>query len=286
MSSLEKMNSSFNTSDNVALQYIDTGGSKPVLLLVHGWHQSAIQWKKQITHFSTKYRVIAIDLRGHGESEKTDRGYRISRLSADLYELFNLLDLKNAIVMGHSMGCAIIWSYWDTYVQSRARISKLILVDQSPCMIANPTWDQGIATSLAAILSPTAVYDIGAGLCGSQEGMFTRNFIRSMFTESLNEEDLEWTLEHCLKMDPKNAATLLVDHAAQDWRDVIPTINVPTLVVGAEGSLFNKEGSEWVASHIQGAKLEIFKKEEGGSHFMLWDNHKKFNELVDNFLNN
>ncbi|KAH8804404.1 Alpha/Beta hydrolase protein [Xylogone sp. PMI_703] len=277
--------STITTSDNVTLRYIDSGlKSGPVLVLIPGWCQSAIQFKKQIAYFGTTYRVISMDHRGHGDSDKPDRGYRIPRLAADLHELITQLDLKDLTLLGHSMGCSVIWSYWDTYVESRTRISKLVLVDQSVCMIANPTWEEGVATSLAAIFTPANVLEIGAGMCGPEGKQVTTGLITSMFTPSVDPKDLEWTLSRCFKVSPKHAATLLANHAAQDWRDVLPTINVPSLVIGAEGSLLNKEGTEYIAAHIPGAKLEIFKKEEGGSHFMYWENDKKFNQIVEEFL--
>jgi non-heme chloroperoxidase len=66
----------FRTSDGAELSYISAGSGQPIMML-HAWSQSAEQFKYQIPVFAEHYQVIAVDLRGHGESEKVPFGYRI-----------------------------------------------------------------------------------------------------------------------------------------------------------------------------------------------------------------
>jgi non-heme chloroperoxidase len=273
------------TLDGVAIRYISAGDTnKPVLLLIPGWAQTAIQWRKQISYFSAKYRVIAIDNRGFGDSDKPERGYRVTRLAADLNDVILQLDLKDVSLCGHSMGCSIIWALWDTFVSSRSRISHIILVDQSSCMIIDPAWEEGVASSLGSIFTPSTAHEMGASLRGAEGSEYAAGFLRSLFSPSLSEEDFVWVKLQWSKMNPSNAATLLINHAAADWRDVIPTITVPTLVFGAETSVFGVQSAQWVASQISNSRLEIFKADESGSHFMFWENDAKFNGLVEEFL--
>ncbi|MDX3765206.1 MULTISPECIES: alpha/beta fold hydrolase [unclassified Streptomyces] len=82
---------------------------------------------------SDSYRVPAVDHRGHGESGKPAYGYRISRLAADLRAFLLALDIRDATLLGHSLGCPVIWSYWDLYGSDR--IKRLILVDQGPVAV-------------------------------------------------------------------------------------------------------------------------------------------------------
>jgi non-heme chloroperoxidase len=119
----------FRTSDGAELSYISVGKGKPIVL-IHGWSQSAEQFKYQISVLSEQYHVIAVDLRGHGKSEKVNYGYRISRLSKDIQELIDALQLEKPHLLGHSMGCSVIWSYLDLFGSDE--IDRLILVDQSP----------------------------------------------------------------------------------------------------------------------------------------------------------
>jgi pimeloyl-ACP methyl ester carboxylesterase len=75
----------FRTNDGVRLHYLEAGGGKP-LVLVHGFSQTAEQFKFQIEGLADRYRVITLDLRGHGESEKPNFGLKIHRLAEDLRE--------------------------------------------------------------------------------------------------------------------------------------------------------------------------------------------------------
>ena len=94
---------SFTTNDGVRLHYVEAGSGKP-LVMIPGWSQTAAQFKHQIAGLSDKYHVIAIDMRGHGESDKPNYGYRIQRLSADVHEFLAAKGLKNVTLAGHSMG--------------------------------------------------------------------------------------------------------------------------------------------------------------------------------------
>ena len=75
----------FTTNDGIRLHYIEAGSGKP-LVMIPGWSQTAAQFRAQLAGLSDRYRVIAIDMRGHGESDKPDHGYRIQRLSADVHD--------------------------------------------------------------------------------------------------------------------------------------------------------------------------------------------------------
>ena len=85
-------------------------------------------------------------------------------------------------------------------------------------------------------------------------------------------------------MTRKDASTLLFNHAFQDWRDIIPRITLPTLVVSGRVSPIPWKSQEWMAGQIKGAKLEIFEEAEGGNHFMFFENPDKFNRIVKEFI--
>ena len=71
------------------------------------------------------------------------------------------------------------------------------------------------------------------------------------------------------------AAKLLLDLAVHDWRDAIARIRLPTLVIGAEASIFHPDSQRWIAQQIPQARLCIFTAAEGGSHFMWLENPEK-----------
>lgn len=276
---------SITTSDGVVIRYIQAGPpSAPTIVLIPGWAQTASQWQKQISHFSKTHNVISYDHRGQGESDKPNFGYRVARLAADLSNLILELDLNDITLVGHSMGCSVIWAYWSIFAESRRRIRNLVLVDQSSCMTADPGWSEEEARALSAGFKFGMAQQMAAGLRGPDALSIITGLLRSFFTPSVSEEDVQYTVQQNLKMSYENAATLLVEHAANDWRDVLPTINVSTLVIGAETSIFGIEGLSYIAQKITGAELRIFSKEEKGNHFMFWENPELFNRVVEKFL--
>jgi pimeloyl-ACP methyl ester carboxylesterase len=80
------------------------------------------------------------------------------------------------------------------------------------------------------------------------------------------------------------AAYLLWDHAAQDWRDLLPRIDVPTLVIGCEGSHISPASQRFVAAQIPDARVQILTSAVANSHFPYLENPSAFNSIVESFL--
>ncbi|RSL98351.1 hypothetical protein CEP52_010362 [Fusarium oligoseptatum] len=270
------------TQDGVHLNYTQAG---PLLgqnlVFIPGWRQSAAEWKKQVEYFSKAgYRVTAYDMRGHGESEKPSFGYRLSRFGADLNDVLTALDLHNVSIIAHSMGSSVTWAFWDQYPDERRRIDHFAIVDQSSVLVADPTWTKAEAeTFSAALFTPDGTYEFAKNMTAE-----TPPFVRSMFTPDVSEADYQWVLSENKKISDKNAATLLINHAFADWRDVLPQINIPTLVISGDVSVNNASGISWAATQIPGAKSRTFTAEEKGSHFMFWENPKLFNSVIEEFV--
>jgi pimeloyl-ACP methyl ester carboxylesterase len=92
------------TRDGVALAYTEAGSGAPPLLLVHGWCGDHTHLAPQFEHFGRNYRVVAVDLRGHGVSDKPEQEYTVARFADDLAWLCDQLRLARPVVVGHSMG--------------------------------------------------------------------------------------------------------------------------------------------------------------------------------------
>ena len=270
----------FTTNDGTRLHYIEAGSGKP-LVMIPGWSQTAAQFRAQLAGLSDRYRVIAIDMRGHGESDKPDHGYRIQRLSADVHEFLTANGLTNVTLAGHSMGCSVIWGYWELY--GKDRLAKLILIDQMPMITTNPIWSEQEKIDAGAILDKESLYSVTNSLAGPDGVKTTEGFITGMFNKDYSREELAWVIKQNLKMPREYAARLLYDHATNDWRDVIPRINIPTLVVGGKASLVGWRSQVWIGSQIPGSRTEIFEENEGGNHFMFMENPEKFNRIVKEF---
>lgn len=269
------------TSDGMRLSYVERGSGRP-LVMIPGWSQTAAQFKHQLDGLSDRNRVIAIDMRGHGESDKPAHGYKIPRLAKDLWDALRALDLSDVALAGHSMGCSVIWSYVELF--GNERLAKLVLIDQMPFITGNPLWSQQERDDAGCIFDGKSLYDIINALAGADGVKTTESFIGGMFTKAHPPAELNWVIAQNLKMPRAHAATLLYNHATQDWRDTIARIDLPTLIVGARTSLVGWKSQEWMQRQIEGSRLSIFEENEGGNHFMFMENPAKFNRLVRDFL--
>ncbi|KAJ4028888.1 hypothetical protein NW761_014864 [Fusarium oxysporum] len=235
------------TQDGIKLNYTQAGPySGQNLLFIPGWRQTAAEWKKQVKYFSDSgYRVTAYDMRGHGESEKPDFGYRLSRFGADLNDVLTTLNLRNSSVL-----------------------------------VRDPTWTKQQAdTWSAALFTPEQTYTFAHNMT-----LETPPFAKSMFSPRISEADYKWVFSENQKMSDKHAATLLINHAFADWRDVLPRIDIPSLVISGDISVNNASGIAWAASQIPGAKSRTFTAKEKGSHFIFWENPKLFNQVIREFI--
>jgi len=271
------------TSDGVRLHYLEGGSGQP-LVMIPGWSQTAAEFHKQFDAFTQHARVIAVDMRGHGESEKPEKGYRMQRLAKDLYDLVGALDLEAPDLLGHSMGSSVIWAYHSLFAAERPP-RKLVFVDQSAAVVTQPGWDGATIAEAGSFLADmAALFGFEEAVRNNTTAEATKDVIRGMFTASFPEEELLWVARENIKFPRHHAAALLHDHCMIDWRSEICSIRFPTLVVGGETSIFAPSSQAWIAAQIPGAEVDIFPEAEGGSHFMFLEAPDRFNRLVTKFL--
>ena len=114
------------TKDGTKIFYKDWGTGQPIVFS-HGWPLSGDDWDGQMLYFGNLgYRVIAHDRRGHGRSDQTWGGNDMDTYAADLAELFEKLDLKDAILVGHSTGGGEVARYLGKYGTKRVAKAALI----------------------------------------------------------------------------------------------------------------------------------------------------------------
>lgn len=97
----------FLERDGVTLAYEISGRGTSPILLVHGWCDNHSHLAAMASYFSERYRVVNVDLRGHGQSDKPDSPYTIATFADDLAWMCGQLDIQKPIVIGHSLGGAI-----------------------------------------------------------------------------------------------------------------------------------------------------------------------------------
>jgi non-heme chloroperoxidase len=118
------------TKDGTQIFYKDWGSGEP-LVFSHGWPLTADDWDTQMLFFGQQgYRVIAHDRRGHGRSSQTWDGNDMDTYADDLAVLFDKLDLKNAIMVGHSTGGGEVARYLGRH--GTKRVAKAVLMSAVP----------------------------------------------------------------------------------------------------------------------------------------------------------
>ena len=120
----------FTSKDGTTIHYKDWGVGQPVVFS-HGWPLNADAWDAQMLYLGQRgYRVIAHDRRSHGRSDQTWNGNEMSTYAGDLSSLFELLDLKNAVMVGHSTGGGEVARYIGRY--GTKRVAKAVLISSVP----------------------------------------------------------------------------------------------------------------------------------------------------------
>ena len=113
---------------NITLNYEDKGKGK-VLLFLHGLGSSIKDWDFQVPFFSKNFRVITVDLRGHGDSVMKDNNFGVDHMVNDIKEFLDALKIDNVTFIGFSMGGAIAFQFAYSYPE---KIDKMVIVNSGP----------------------------------------------------------------------------------------------------------------------------------------------------------
>ena len=270
----------FTTNDGYRLHYIEAG-SGDALVMIPGWSQTAAQFKYQIDGLSDKYHVIAIDMRGHGESDKPDHGYRIHRLSKDVHDFLAARGLSNVTLAGHSMGSSVIWGYWScrprAYQQADPDRPDADDHRQPDLAPAGKRGRRRHSRSRDAVRSPTPWRGRRASRRrrGSSPACSTRRIPATSSHGSSSRISRCRAPTPPASVRPRNQRLARCDSP----------IDIPTLVVGgqAEPGALEIAGLDRRADPRRRAPRSS-RTNEGGNHFMFMENPEKFNRIVKEFM--
>ncbi|MEH3076646.1 MAG: alpha/beta hydrolase [Quadrisphaera sp.] len=272
----------FTTDDGVELTYEDSGGAGTPLVMLHGWGQTQAMFHHQLTGLGGDRRVVTYDMRGHGVSEKPHHGYRIARFAHDFEQLLDHLGLDRVDALGWSMGASVLWSHIDN--RGTGRLRRLVVLDQPAAVAAVPWTSAEEQVRSGAIFDVVGLLDLCAAIHGPDGPAAVEAFERSMFSGETDPEVWAFVAAQ-IKATPAYASVpLLFDHCAQDWRDVLPRIDVPTLVIGCDGSHVSPGSQRYIAERVPDAQICIFPTTVASSHFVFLENPPAFNEVLSEFL--
>lgn len=267
----------FTTSDGAHLYFEEYGNGQPLVFLP-GLMCTTAFFRKNVGPLSEQYRVILMDLRGHGRSSKTMKDNSIRRFAQDVKELIDYLDLENVVLFGWSLGGAVAAQYARQFDQSK--LAGLGLIEATLFAFCSEAWNT----------HRCANYNIDGWLNATKVWMYEpqqyhKNFCARISNEPLCEADLAWI---------KPEIELCYSHIGIEYQlDVYHTDNVTPLadrtiavaVFAAETEAYGglRAGEEY-ARRITKAPSKLYKFYQGG-HMLFYFESEKFNAYVLEFVN-
>lgn len=266
-------------STPIDLYYEDHGSGKPVVL-IHGFPLSAASWEKQVPALlEAGYRVIAYDRRGFGRSSQPATGYDYDTFAADLNGLMEKLDLKDAALVGFSMGGGEVARYIGKY--GTGRVSKAaFLAAVPPHLLQTDDDPEGVPGEVFAGIKQTIQKDRPSFLTGFFKDFFNVDALQPKGL--ITDEALHMSWQTAIDASP--IATLAcVDTWGTDFRQDLAKFDIPTLVLTGDADRIvpAEKAANRTAKLVSGAKLVTVKD---GPHAVNWTHAEEVNAALLDFL--
>lgn len=249
------------TRNGVKLFFEEVGSGDPPILLVHGWTCDHTYMAPQFEHFRRTHRVIAVDLRGHGQSDKPKQDYTMLAFADDLVWLCDQLKVKKPIVIGHSMGGVIA-------VELAARFPEVpgaVVTLDSP-IVPPPELLDGVATPTIAAL----------------RGLDYREVQRKMVAEMLflptDDPTRKARIVDAMSSAPQHVMASAFAGIFCDTAASAAACKVPFLILLAAQPLSD------VAGLRQVCPTAIIGQTVGAGHFHQLEVPEQVNAMIDRFL--
>ena len=264
--------------DGTQIYYKDWGVG-PVVVFSHGWPLNSDAWEDQMMFLASNgYRCIAHDRRGHGRSSQPWDGNNYDTFADDLATLLNTLNIKNAMLVGHSMGGGEVARYLGKH--GSARVSKAVLLSSvTPLMLKTAANPDG---------TPLSAFDgIRAGLQADRAQFYKDlttpffGFNRTGVKDSQGRRDTFTTLG--MQSSLRTTYECVKQFSETDFTDDLKKITIPTLVIhGDDDQIVPIAASANNAIKLlKNGRLEVYK---GGSHAPASMNKDKLNADLLAFL--
>lgn len=253
----------------IEMAFDDTGGNGAALVLLHGFPFDCSMWRGQAEAFGGEFRIVAPDLRGLGETPLDGKEMSIEGMAEDVAALLDELKLGRIILGALSMGGYVAFEFFRKFPE---RVRALILADTRP---------QADTEENRRAREVNAQRALKEGMAPIVESMLPKLF--SARTRERGGEVLERVREMMFRTNPAGAAAALRAMAVRrDQTDLLPSINVPTLIiVGSEDAITPPADSEAMSAKIDGSRLVVL---EGAGHISNVEQPEEFNRALAEFL--
>ncbi|MGI8592432.1 MAG: alpha/beta fold hydrolase [Nakamurella sp.] len=264
---------------NTKLHVDDTGGSGRPVVLIHGWPLSGQSWGAQVPALEQAgYRVVTYDRRGFGRSDKPLIGYKYDTLAEDRHTLLIELDLNDVTLVGFSMGGGEVARYFTLY--GSERLHSVVFASAVPPHMMH-TRDNPDGP-----LEPAEAEKMTAALTANQDSFyddFTTQFFSANGQLQVTEQQRQDALAMCKQADKKAALACMAAFGTTDFRDDLPKVSVPTLVLhgDSDGTVPFAGSGRRTHAAIAGSELRLI---AGAPHGCNVSHPQEWNAALLDFL--
>lgn len=267
-----------NNEAPVSIYYEDSGTGIPVVF-IHGWPLNSSMWEYQVTQLPQQgLRCITYDRRGFGKSDRPFGCYGYNTLAGDLKTLVDELDLHEVTLVGFSMGGGEIAKYFSLY--GGERIAKVVLISAVvPYMLQTEDNPDGVPQESFDKMLKEITDDRPGFLEAFNKDFYGVELLNKPVTDAY----LANALTQALNASPIATIECAKSFSSTDFRDDVPKINVPTLIIHGDKdkTVPIKATAEQAVENIKGAVLKVY---EGAPHGLWFTEKDKLNQDLIDFI--
>jgi pimeloyl-ACP methyl ester carboxylesterase len=257
---VRKTSDHVNSPDSIRIAYEVRGKGMPALVFVHGWSCDRGYWKGQLEPFSRSFKVVAVDLAGHGESGLGRNAWTMEAFGGDVAAVVKKLDLQRVILIGHSMGGDVIA---EAARRLPGRVAGLVMVD---------TYKK-----LGPGRTPEEVQTLVAQFRTNFKDS-ARVFVRSMFLPNSDRSLVEWVAADMSSAPPTVALGALESalNYSREMSRVLQELKLPVVAINPDNTL-----TDMASMERYGVQVVIM---PGVGHFLMMEDPNRFNQLLSTVI--
>jgi non-heme chloroperoxidase len=265
-------------SANIDIYYEDFGAGQPVVL-IHGFPLSGHSWEKQVgVLLKERYRVITYDRRGFGDSSQPSLGYDYDTFAADLNTLMTKLDLRDAVLVGFSMGTGEVTRYLSKYGSERVQ-KAVLMAPVPPFLLKTDDNPEGVPQSVFDGIMKSIVDDRPAYMSTFLKDFFN---VDVLLGNRISNEAIQMSWNIAASASAKGTLDC-VPSWLTDFRDDLPRIDVPTLIIHGDSDRILPFAStaKRLPDLIKDSRLVVI---PDGPHAINWTHADQVNPVLLDFL--
>jgi non-heme chloroperoxidase len=257
--------SDVHLSNGVRLRYAEQGDpAGDAVILLHGYGDSWFSWSRVLPFLSSGRRAIAIDLRGHGDSDRPARGYAMRELAGDVVAFMAARRIARAAVVGHSMGSFV---GQQVALAAPRRVSRLVLVDS--------------ATAPARFNDMLELQRAVNGFSDPVPEEFIREFQRSTIHRAVPEEFMERVVSESRKLPARVWREAMSGMLATGRPERLRAQEIPTLILWGDRDAMTSRAEQEALTMLVGGELKVY---DATGHAPHWEQPEELAADLEEFL--